>query len=98
MGQALESESVSSAVFLHLPQTCDRVWHESLLLSSTFESYMTYRHFLSNFENSCIKLKMVRAGVLQRSILGTVSYLLSFNDVPNTLYSNTATLGDDSRI
>jgi hypothetical protein len=83
--KVLESKGVCPAVSLDIAQALDRVWHRGLLhklrsvLPDNFyellKSYVTNRHFHLKHENSYSELKLIKAGVLQGSVLGLVLYI-----------------------
>jgi hypothetical protein len=99
---------VCFAVFLDIAQVFDKVWHRGLLhkLRSTLpnnfylqlKSYLANRYFRVKHEDSYSELKLFRAGVEQRSVLGPVLYLLYINDVPTTSNSTMATFADDTAV
>jgi hypothetical protein len=62
------------------------------------KSYLTNRHFRVSREDSCLELKLIKAGVPQGSVLGPVLYLLYINDVPTISNSTTVTFADDTAV
>lgn len=106
--RAIENKLVCSAVFLDVGQAFDKVWHQGLLtklhndLPTEFyeilESYLTNRHFRVKIENNYSKLKPIKAGVPQGSVLGPVLYLLYTRDIPNPPDATIATFADDTAI
>jgi hypothetical protein len=98
----------SVAVFLDIAQALDRVWQRGLLhkLRSTLpdhiylllKSYLTNQHFCVRQEDSYSELKLIKTGVPQGSVLGSVLYLLYIKDVPTTSNSTMATFADDTTV
>jgi retron-type reverse transcriptase len=84
--RTVENKGVCFAVFLDIAQAFDRVWHRGLLhkLRSTLpdhlylllKSYLTNRHSRVKHEDSYSELKLIKAGVPQGSVLGSVLNLL----------------------
>ena len=87
----------------------DRVWHEGLIyklktigvsnnLLTLFQSFLDnrYQRVLLKSQNS--HWEMIKAGVLQRSILGPLRFLTYINDLPNNLISNVKVFADDTYI
>jgi hypothetical protein len=101
-------KGMCSAVFLDIAQAFDRVCHRGLFhklrsaLPDHFylvlKSYLTNRHFRVTHEDSYSELTLIKAGVPQGSVLGTVLYLLYINDVPTTSNSTMATSADDTAV
>jgi hypothetical protein len=99
---------VCSAVFLDIAQAFDRVWNRGLLhklrsilpdhFYQLLKSYLTNGHFCVKHEDSYPELKLIKACVPQRSVLGPVLYLLYINDVPITLNSTMATFADNTAV
>jgi hypothetical protein len=58
----------------------------------------TNQHFRVKHEDSYSELKLIKAGVPQRSVLGPVLYLLYINDAPATLNSTMAMFADDTAV
>jgi hypothetical protein len=95
--KGLKIKACALLSFLDIAQACDNVWHRGLLhklrsiLPDNFcqllKSCLTNRHFRVKLEDSYSKLKLIKAGFPQRSVLGPVLYLLYINDVPTTLNS-----------
>lgn len=106
--KALEEKRVCSTIFLDVAQAFDKVWHEGLnhklrilipkQYAEILESYLKDRYFRIKQEDSYSKLKDIKAGVPQGSVLGPILYLLYTSDLP-TLENNTvATFADDTAI
>ena len=62
------------------------------------ESYLSGRFFRVKYENSYSKLKEIRSGVPQGSVLGPILFLLYTSDIPLSEKCITATFADDTAI
>jgi hypothetical protein len=80
INEALENKQYCSAVFLHISQAFDKVWHTGLpyklrrsLLLNYFlilKSYLLSRHFLVKIETEYTELSSVYTRVPLGSVLG----------------------------
>jgi len=105
---AFENKQYSSAIFLDVKEAFDRVWHDgllyklkSLLPTSHFlllKSYLLDRSFMVEVRGERSRIRMVRAGVPQGSVLGPVLYTLFTSDLPCSNKPGTilATYADDT--
>jgi hypothetical protein len=83
----LKEETLCTAVFLHIAQAFDKVWHTGLLykIKNAFpspyylllKSYITERHFQIKYNNSYSDCYQVKSGVPQGSMMGPL--LLAHN-------------------
>ena len=86
----------------------DKVWYEGLfhkieqLLPAEYRqllnSYLSDRYFTVKQEDEYSKLKQMKAGVPQRSVLGPIVYLLYTSDLPQPEEATVATFADDTAI
>lgn len=105
---ALEERKVCSAVFLDVAQAFDKVWHEGLIYklrcmlpnqyASILKSYLDGRHFRIKQQNTYSKLREIKAGVPQGSVLGPILFLLYTSDIPELENHTMATFADDTAI
>ena len=95
--------------FFDMSKGFDRVWHEGFIyklkaigvsnnLLTLFQSFLDnrYQRVLLKSQNS--HWEMIKAGMLQRSILGPLRFLTYINDLPNNLISNVKVFADDTYI
>ena len=94
-------------IFLDMSKAFDRVWHEGLLfklkhlgLSGKYygliKSFLRNRHQRVVLNGQSSKWSSIKAGVLQGSMLGPLSFLVYINDLPNGLLSNPKLFADDT--
>ena len=92
-----------------MSEAFDRVWHESLIyklktigvsnnLLTLFQGFLDngYQRVLHNGQKS--HWELLKAGVSQSSLLGSLLYLIYTNDLPNGLISNAEHFADDTSI
>lgn len=106
--KAFEDKSYCESAFLDVSKAFDKVWHEGLLyklktqLPTTIylilKSYLEERYFRVRYENEVTKLRIIKSGVPQGSVLGPVLYLLFTADLPCTDDTVTSTFADDTAI
>jgi len=95
-------------MFLDVAQAFDKVWHEGLnhkvrtilpkQYAEILESYLTERFFRIKQGDAYSKLKEIKAGVPQGSVLGPVLYLLFTSDLSKLENNIVATFADDTAI
>lgn len=103
--QCIEQGKYSSAAFLDVQQAFDKVWHRGLLhkikskLPHNFylllKSYLEDRVFRVK-EMDYSKLRDIKAGVPQGSILGPLFYIILTSDIPSIKGIIMATFADDT--
>jgi adenylate/nucleoside-diphosphate kinase len=89
-------------------QAFDKVWHEGLnhklrtilpkQYAEILERYLTERFFRIKQGDAYSKLKEIKAGVPQGSVVCPVLYLLYTSDLPKLENSIVATFADDTAI
>ena len=96
-------------VFLDISKAFDKVWHEGLFLKLSLNGisgnllnllrdflYCCKQRVVLNGQNS--SWENVNTGVLQRSILGPLLFLIYINDLPNGVSSNCKLFADDTSL
>jgi hypothetical protein len=86
INEALENKQYCSAAFLDSSRAFNKVWHTGLLYKLrlslppnyflVLKSYLHSRHFLIKAETKYTELSPVNADAPQRSVLGTLLWLL----------------------
>ncbi|KMQ86419.1 reverse transcriptase [Lasius niger] len=105
---SLEGKRFCSAAFLDITQAFDKVWHTGLLykikrhlpmnFNLILKSYLENRHLLVKYQDATTNLHLIKARVLQGSVLGPVLYLIFTKDLPTSPLVVTATFADDTAV
>ena len=96
ISKGFESGNYTGLILIDLLKAFDTVVYEILLkkmecigfsweATSWFESYLSGRAFKVNIDKKFLDQENLTCGVLQRSILGPLLFLLCVNDMPQTL-------------
>jgi hypothetical protein len=103
----MEADGYCTAVFLDISQAFDKIFIQGLLCKiknrfptdlccyAIIRSYLLYSIFKIKYEEVVIRLKEIKSGMPQDSILGPVLYLLYIADLPVALGSTIAIYADD---
>ena len=97
------------AVFLDISKAFDKVWHEGLLyklkqnsrsgnLLNIVKDFLSLRKQRVVLNGQYSTLVSIEAGVPQRSILGSLFFLIYINDFSDDLTSNTKLFADDTSL
>jgi hypothetical protein len=104
----LEGKKVCATIFLVVKQAFDKVWHKGLMTKlhkllpkqycQILESYISGRLFRIKKGSKYSKLKDIKEGDPQGSVLGPVLYLLYTYDVSQIANTKIATFADDNAV
>lgn len=108
INSAFESKQYCTSAFLDISQAFDKVWHEGLLYKAKkllpinfylfIKSYIQNRLFYVQEADEISKLKCIRAGVPQGSVMGPILYLLFTSDLPQSEIAVIGTFADDTAV
>lgn len=106
--EPLRGESTCPTVFLDESQAFDRVWHNELLhklrpmfpgtYCAVLQSYLENREFVISYGTATSNSRLIRAGVLQGSVIGPSLYLLYTADILTPSQTTVAMFADDTAI
>ena len=97
-------------ILIYLPRAFHTINHEILLgnlnaigfsektIITWFKSYLSDRAFKVNINNHFSDLSKINCGIPQGSILGSLLFLLYFNDMPQAVHSDLLLYADDSSL
>ena len=93
---AFENKQYSTAFFMDIEKTFDKINYESLLqtirkqfpeqIHQLIKSYLSSRTFVIKIKDTYSEVKDIKAGVPQGSVLGPILYTLYTANIPITKY------------